>query len=92
MMHYGYGDGGGHWGLWIVMIVAMVVFWGALAWIIVTFLRHRGTPPGTPSANPGLTGPPPSSDGMRILNERLARGEIDQDEYIKLRTLIQGSG
>jgi hypothetical protein len=31
MMHYGYDNGGGHWGLWVLMIVAMVVFWGALA-------------------------------------------------------------
>jgi putative membrane protein len=88
MMRYGYGDGGGHWGMWILMIVAMIVFWGALAWIIVTLVRQRGSP-ATPHAPPtaGHT-----SDGLRILNERLARGEIDGDEYKRLRDLIQGTG
>jgi len=46
MMYHGYGYGGGnHWGLWVLVIVALVVFWAALAWIIVTLVRHRGTPP-----------------------------------------------
>ena len=45
MMYHGYGYGGAsHWGLWVLMIVAMVIFWGALAWIIVTLVRDRGTP------------------------------------------------
>lgn len=44
MMHYGYGNGGGHWGLWVLMIVAIVVFRGAIAWIVVTLIRPRGIP------------------------------------------------
>jgi hypothetical protein len=36
MMHYD--NDGGDWGLWVLMIVGMVVFWGALAWIIVTLV------------------------------------------------------
>jgi len=92
-MHYGYGYGGGnHWGLWVLMIVAMVVFWGALAWIIVTLIRHRANPAGPTPLAPGSSSVPPSSDALRLLNERLARGDIDEDEYTRRRSLIEGSG
>ena len=92
MMHYGYGNGGGHWGLWILMIVAMVVFWGALAWIIVTLVRQRGTPAASIPPAPGPGSSLPSSDALRILNERLARGDVDEDEYTRRRSLMEGSG
>ncbi len=91
MMHYGYGNGGSHWGLWVLMIVAMVVFWGALAWIIVTLIRHRGTPPG--STEPPLpSGPVPPSGALGIPDERFARGEIDEEEYTRRRSLLEGTG
>lgn len=91
-MYNGYGYGGGnHWGLWILMIVAMVVFWGALAWIIVTLIHHRGTPPATAQV-PAPPSPPPSSGALAILHERFARGEIDEEEYTRRRTLLDGSG
>lgn len=92
MRYYGYGDGGGHWVVWVLMIVAMVVFWGALAWIIVTLVRHRGTPPDSGTTPPNPWVPPPASDGLRILNERLAGGDIDEEEYTRRRALIEGTG
>ena len=92
MMYHDYGYGGGsHWGLWILMIVAMVVFWAALAWIIVTLVRHRGTQP-VPGAVTTGSAAGSNVEALRILNERLARGEIDGDEYTRRRTLIDGSG
>ncbi|HEY4929914.1 MAG TPA: SHOCT domain-containing protein [Acidimicrobiales bacterium] len=91
MMHYGYGNSGDHWGLWILMIVAMVVFWGALAWIITTLVRHRGTPP-VLTGPPPPASPPPFSGARGILDERFARGEIDEEEYTRRRTLLEGSG
>jgi len=86
-MHYGY-SGGGHAGLWILVVVAMVAFWGALAWIVVTLVRHRNGP-GTPAAAPA---PPPVGTSARaILDERFARGEMDEEEYRRRRSVIEGS-
>jgi len=89
---YGYNGGGDHWGMWIAVAIAMIVFWGALALIIVTLLRHRAAPPGSVVPVPGPGSPPPRPDALRILDERLARGEIDGDEYAWRRSLIEGSG
>ena len=91
MMRDGYGYGGGHWGMWVLMGVAMVAFWGALAWIIVTVVRQRALSVVSSRATP-LTPPASASDGVRILDERLARGEIDPDDYVSRRTLIERSG
>ncbi len=87
-MYYGHGNGGGHWGMWIVMIVAMLVFWGALTWIIVTLLHQRGSRSDPRPPPPIATGPDP----LRILDERLARGKIDEEEYKRLRYLLKGTG
>jgi putative membrane protein len=92
MMYHGYGYGGHHWGLWILMLVAMVVFWAALAWVIVTLVRHRGTGAAPPPPAPGPSAAPSAGGAVRILDERLARGDIDGEEYSRRRSLIEGSG
>ena len=79
-MHY-YGNGGIGLGGWFVMVAMMVVFWGAIAWIIVTLIRHNGST--TRSASTG-------TDAMMILDERFARGEIDEAEYQRRRELLRG--
>ncbi len=89
MMHYPYYDNGGtHWGLWIVMVVAMLVFFGILAWAVVSIIRQRD------AHASGRSQPPPGagSDPLRILDERFARGEIEVDDYTRRRDLLKGSG
>ena len=39
--HPYYDNGGTHWGLWIVIIVAMLVFFAILAWAVVSIIRQR---------------------------------------------------
>ena len=70
----------GPWG-WMMMVLMMVVFWGALAWVIVSFVRHGGfsRSGSTPSPTGGVPMPPTGPED--ILHERFARGEIDVDEY-----------
>ena len=75
-MMYGYGSGIGGWG-YALMAISMVLFWGAVIYGIVALVRYarrdgprRGEPAG-----------PPAPEPERLLAERFARGEIDEDEY-----------
>lgn len=65
-----YHDGTG-WGGWLVMTLAMLAFWAlVVAAIVVLF---RGATSGRQSA--------PRQEPQDILDQRFARGEIDEDEY-----------
>lgn len=75
-------DGGGHmdWGggWWIVMVIAMVLFWGLVAyWLVRAFGSRRDQGPG-----------PGSSDALEILDRRLAEGLISPEEYRERRALL----
>ena len=67
-----YQDGMGGGG-WVVMILAMVVFWALAVFAVVAIFR------GTRDVGPGSGSP--RRDATEILEERFARGEIDVDEY-----------
>ena len=73
---------GGHWAFWqaSLMWLGMIVFWGLLAWAIYALvIAATRKPP---------RGEHYGADARRILDQRLARGEIDQEEYRRLRELI----
>lgn len=78
-MHYRVGwhdDAGPGW--WLFMALMMLAFWGAVAWVVVTLVRHGGARPSVSSS----TTPPAARTGPEdILHERFARGEIDVEEY-----------
>lgn len=79
-MHYGdWNDGPGWW--WIPMSLMMIAFWGGVAWVAVTLVRHNTgrTPPTGPTMPPHPQAP--GNDARQILAERLARGEIEIDDY-----------
>ena len=69
-MHDGFG-----WG-WIPMTIMMLLVFGGLIWFGVALLRRTQQPAVT-------TGPaaPPAPNAQQILAERLARGEIEPDDY-----------
>ena len=78
---------GGGWAWWQagLMWLAMIAFWAVLVWVIyglVTGVRR-----------PGQTGPDGQRqprDARRILDERLARGEISPEEYQRLGEVLDG--
>ncbi len=77
-----YWGGGVHWWGWLLGTIGMVAFCGLVfwaTWYFVTAVTRR--PEDRPQAN---------SDPKRILDERLARGEIDSGEYRHLREVLRG--
>lgn len=72
---------------WLLMGLSMVVFWVgliALAALVVRQLTIRG--------QWGQAGPARGVDPLQLLGERLARGDIDPEEYLRRRELLSGAG
>jgi uncharacterized membrane protein len=70
--------------------VLFVIVIAALALLITLFIR-RSRFAGAPGAGVATYWhPSPTSDALRILNERFARGEIDADDYKQRRDLLNG--
>lgn len=77
---------GGGWPFWEValMWIGMIAFWGVLIWAVYALVVSS-------TRKPDDDHHPRADSAARILDERLARGEIDAQEYRRLRDLI-GSG
>lgn len=75
-----YHDGMG-WGGWILMTVAMVAFWALVVFAVLALFRtQRSGGSGSDRRDP-----------MQILDERFARGEIDEDEYHARSSVLRAS-
>ena len=80
MFWYGYGMSG--WG-YALMTISMVLFWALVIFGVVALVRYlaRGDQQPTAWATPG-----------QLLDDRFARGEIDEQEYHhRLEVLRAGS-
>jgi putative membrane protein len=82
VMWWYHGDWG--WGAWLVMSLGMLAFWGLVLWAVINLARNTRD-----------TTPPTEDTPEDILGERLARGDIDEDEYQRrldaLRTASAGA-
>jgi len=67
--------GGPSWLMPLTMAIGMAVFWGGLVTVVVLVLKHFGA-----RRHP---------DAEQTLAERLARGEIDENEYTRLRDILR---
>lgn len=77
MTGFGFGFGGVlMMGFWILFLVFIVA---GTVWLVSTFGRPQ------PRMGDG------ASSAVRILEERLARGEIDAEEFRTRRTAIEGA-
>jgi uncharacterized membrane protein len=80
MFGYGYGAGWPVWGI-ALMWLGMIAVIGLIVWAVYGATRssspRRGNRPGEDAAAPGP-----------ILDERLARGDIDAEEHARLREAL----
>jgi len=77
MMDWDYGSGTGS---WVAMVVMMVVAWGALALLAFWLVQQLRTPGGSDDRL--------AARADALLNERLARGDIDEAEFRRLRDAL----
>jgi putative membrane protein len=81
MPMFEYGSSSSGWDI-ALMSLAMLVIWGLAIWAICYLVIGR--------SNRRLESGP--DEARSILNQRLAKGEIDQDEYRQLIELLDASG
>lgn len=77
-----YNDGGSsNWAAMGLMMLFWVALIGLAVWAALHFLRANGS-----TVAAGATGPNPRA----ILDQRLAAGEIDAEQYAQVRRLLDG--
>ena len=79
-MMYGWGNQGWGAGAWIVMAIGMLAFWTVMVLLILMIVRHWKA---------GEHHSSPASSPQDILKERLARGEITEEEFRTRMSVIK---
>ena len=82
----GYNDGSWGTGQWLAMGTMMLLFWGLAIGLVVWAVRGRRNGSQTSQTSDDRTTGPDA-----VLAERFARGEIQEDEYLRRRELIHSS-
>jgi uncharacterized membrane protein len=77
-MMFGYGTGWPAWGI-ALMWIGMIAFLALAAWLAYALITAQSGRPGRGRSTAGA---------RSVLDQRLARGEIDAAEYERLRDLI----
>ncbi|MEV8438722.1 SHOCT domain-containing protein [Actinosynnema sp. NPDC051121] len=72
-MHWYYGYGAAYGGMALMFLIGLIVLGGVVALVAVAMRRPTDDP----------------SSAQRILESRLARGEIDADEFQRVRNLLR---
>ena len=87
-MMWGYRGGWG-WGHWLGMGLGMTLFWALIIFGMIALVRYLGG--GRAGRGPAASGAE-FSDAERLLAERFARGEIDEQEYHQRREVLRSAG
>lgn len=94
---WGHGMGWGMgWGWWIFIGLGTLAFWILVAYLVRVIVQGRPgggsavtpPPPAPPTSTPSDATPQAGVDPLRLLDERLARGEIQPAEYVELRRML----
>lgn len=84
-----YNDGSMGAGGWIAMILMMSLFWGAV--IFAGIMLFRGTTNSRGSRESGRVDGVAYRNPMDILDERFARGELENEEYEARKAVLLGT-
>ena len=71
------------WGGWLIMSLLLLMVLALAVGAVVALLRSSGTGPGST----GSEGRAPTAE--MTLDERYARGEIDEDEYRRRKSVLR---
>lgn len=83
-------DGVG-WGGWLLMALVLLLVVGLAVAVTMMLLRSGGLRSGGGVFGGGSRGTP-ATPASAVLDERYARGEIDEDEYLHRRAVLSGAG
>ena len=87
-------DRDGHdwgWGTWLGRGLMMTVLTVLVVVAVVLLVRATTGPQNTTTTPPGTPPDTPRDrEAQRVLDERFARGDIDEGEYVARRDLLRG--
>jgi putative membrane protein len=83
---WGMHDGLG-WGGWLLMGLLTLLLVGLAVGLVLVLVRSTS---GRGAAGGGQARPGPQSAAEHVLDERFARGEIDEEEYLRRRSVLRG--
>ena len=88
-MHYGYGMG---WGGWLLMVIVVLLFAALVVAVVLALLRTTGGLRGSggDASTGAASSPRGASTAQQVLDERYARGEIEEEEYLRRRSVLRG--
>jgi putative membrane protein len=70
------------WWMWVLMILGILGFWVLVALVVRSVIQAEPSAPASSRVS--------EPDPLRVLDERLARGEIDTQEYQHTRNVLTG--
>lgn len=78
----------GDWGIgsWLAMTLVMLLFWGALLALVMWVVRGTERAPQVPDDRETV-----GDTALAVLERRFVRGEIDEDEFTRRRTVLLGA-
>ncbi len=82
--HMDWGDGANGWMVGFMIVMALVLV-GVVIWAVVTTTRRAAQPQAQNPVTPVSGG----RSAREVLDERFARGEIDEDEFRRRRDALK---
>lgn len=84
------GGWGMGWGGWVAMGLLLLLLVAGLVALALYLGRASGASPRTGPGTSPRQGGPERETAERILDERYARGEVDEQEYLHRRAVLRG--